>query len=126
MGEYEAVHAVDKADWKILDIPRLLEVLEPALMAYYIGGFRFKREEGYVSCRFEISHIADKYKNIAPFTICVANRNERRLSPNDPEIFSIGYKRFRVGGYTHQVNCNSYDSIPAWFCKAIELWKQGE
>ena len=135
MGEYEAVHTVNKADWKTLDLPRLLAVLEPAMLAYSIAGFSFSHEYGGSTVRFYIKPDDKKYDmkalskwGVPKFTVVVALRKEIGIRPADETIFDIGYNRCAAvySEYTHTARCYSYEGIPALFSKAIELWKQGE
>jgi len=118
---------------KTLDIPRLLEVLEPTFMAYRIGGFSFTYESGTSTLRFYVSPNRVKYDmtklakwGVHFFTIVVAARF--KINKWRKTIFNVGYDR--CGGitseFTHRARCYSYEDIPDLFCKAMELWKSGE
>lgn len=135
MDDYEAVHTTNKADGKTLDLPLLLAVLEPAMLAYSIAGFSFKYEYGWSTIRFYVKPDDKIYDmkslskwGVPQFTIVVALRKETGTRPADENIFNVGYHRcgFITSEYTHIARCYSYEDVLVLFSKAIELWKAGE
>lgn len=134
MGNYVGFHTVDRTDGATLDLPRLLDVLEPAMLAYSVTGFSFSYEYGRSTVRFYIKPDDKTYDmkalskwGVPQFTI-VVYRRKASFRPADETIFDVGYHRCAAikSEYTHTARCYSYEAIPALFSKAIELWKAGE